>query len=83
MSANKVIYLDHHATTPVDPRVLEVMLPYFTEVYGNAASIDHDFGYDAKHAVDKAREQIAKAINASMLNDGSTPVIRHELTVSE
>jgi cysteine desulfurase len=64
MSINKVIYLDHHATTPVDPRVLEVMLPYFTQVYGNAASIDHDFGYDAKHAVDKGREQIAKAINA-------------------
>jgi len=64
MSANKVIYLDHHATTPVDPRVLEVMLPYFTEIYGNAASIDHDFGYEAKRAVDKVREQIAKAINA-------------------
>ena len=64
MATKKVIYLDHHATTPVDPRVLREMLPYFTEVYGNAASIDHDYGYDAKHAVDKAREQIAKAINA-------------------
>jgi cysteine desulfurase len=61
---NKIIYLDHHATTPVDPRVLKEMLPYFTEVYGNATSIDHEYGYEAKKAVDKAREQIAKAINA-------------------
>jgi len=61
---DKIIYLDHNATTPVDQRVLEVMLPYFTEIYGNAASIDHEYGYQAKNAVDKAREQIAKAINA-------------------
>lgn len=58
------IYLDHNATTPVDPRVLEAMLPYFTEIFGNAASNDHKYGHEAKKAVDKAREQIAAVINA-------------------
>jgi cysteine desulfurase len=61
---NDYIYLDHNATTPVDPRVLEEMLPYFSEVYGNAASIDHDAGHIAKQAVEAAREQCARIINA-------------------
>ncbi len=56
--------MDHHATTPVDPRVLEAMLPYFTEVFGNAASIDHQYGAEAARAVETAREQIARLINA-------------------
>lgn len=58
------IYLDYNATTPVDPRVLEKMLPYFTEVFGNAASNDHTFGLEAKQAVDEARRQLALLINA-------------------
>ena len=59
------IYLDYHATTPVDPRVLEAMLPYLTENFGNAASRNHQFGWTAATAVDNARKQVAKLINAS------------------
>ena len=56
------VYLDHNATTPLDKRVLEKMLPYFSEVYGNAASIDHLHGHQAKEAVETARQNIAKII---------------------
>lgn len=58
------IYLDHQSTTPVDPRVLEKMLPYFSEVFGNAASKDHSYGLQAKRAVEEARHQIAVLIGA-------------------
>lgn len=64
MSNSQPIYMDHHATTPVDEQVLEKMLPYFSEKFGNAASTDHSYGNEAKKAVGKAREQIADVINA-------------------
>lgn len=58
------IFMDNHSTTPMDPRVLEAMLPYFTERFGNAASRNHAFGWDAERAVDGAREKIAALIHA-------------------
>ena len=59
-----MIYLDHHATTPVDARVLETMLPFFTEKFGNAASRQHRFGWDAADAVERARQQVAALVGA-------------------
>jgi cysteine desulfurase len=59
------VYLDYHATTPVDPQVLEAMLPYFTERFGNAASKQHAFGWEAQEAVERARRQVASLIEAA------------------
>ncbi len=58
------VYLDHHATTPLDPRVLDVMMPYLTERFGNASSLDHRYGYEASAAVDEARGRIARLIGS-------------------
>ncbi len=64
MPRRSVVYLDHHATTPVDPRVLEAMLPFFREGFGNAASVSHAYGWHAEAAVEDARERLAAALGA-------------------
>jgi len=62
----RLIYMDHNATTPMDPRVLEAMLPYMTEHFGNASSVSHPFGLDAADAVNRAREQVAAVLGCSV-----------------
>ena len=65
MAIQLPIFMDYHSTTPVDPRVLEEMIPYFTQKFGNAASRSHAFGWAAEEAVDYARERVAKLVGAS------------------
>src|SRR5215475_13415413 len=65
MAVKLPIYMDNHATTRVDPRVVDAMLPYFTEHFGNAASRDHEFGWAGEEGVEKARKQVADLIGAT------------------
>src|SRR5881296_3096840 len=65
MAINLPIYMDYHATTPVDPRVVEAMVPYFSDHFGNAAGRNHPFGWEAEEAVEKGRKQVADLIGAN------------------
>jgi len=65
MTVQTPVYMDNNATTPVDPRVLEAMMPYLTNTFGNAASRNHSFGWTAREAVERAREQVAELIGAN------------------
>ena len=67
------IYLDYQATTPIDPRVLAAMLPYFTEKFGNPHSRNHPYGWEAEEAVEKARDQVAALIGADRARSSSPP----------
>lgn len=82
-SSREFIYLDYCATTPVDPRVLQSMLPYFSELYGNASSVYHKLGRKSAEAVDLARSQVATLINASpkeiIFTSGATEAINQTL----
>src|SRR5947207_2586014 len=77
------VYLDYNSTTPIDPRVLEAMLPFLSTKYGNAASRDHAFGWDAAEAVEDARQHVASLINAKareiIFTSGATESINFAL----